>query len=516
MKKLRLLLALVALLPVIAAAVPISVIVSFGNPPPPPPLPPPAPRFAFWSWTASVYGNTTSSGVPRLGRADLVNLSWYSGIGTTVASAYGSNMNGLATHIQNQGNGAGNAIVVQYYLPSSGGWSQVPGGPTCNPPPFSDFATHIATYNWNVYALGTSGTLVDNEAVAGCTESNSTTNVPSDSNGQKLEDYVTQYMYKYSVLGTQGGTNQNSDKMPTLQGLYHDNSLLGVPVTGDWLRTGFGAQSFGGSADTSYRAGLTLGYTWLKNNAPSLLRLGNITTWGCSVCSQGSSTLGGMDGLLNGGQIELLLGQQFGVEQFGTFAQAKSVYQFDMAHTAPNAASHLQIVMPSCAWDSNGRDYLTNHTAPWSADPNFQAARYQIAFVLQDDGWANINGTLYNSTTITWIDEMTVNPSTFVATGEASSTTGKGYMGQAIDPAWTQLANGVYARRYQNSLGGIWVAMVNPKSNGSQTVTPSNFPGGFGHFQLISGTQAPTINSGALVTSIALTDRDGRIAKLAP
>jgi hypothetical protein len=57
---------------------------------------------------------------------------------------------------------------------------------------------------------------------------------------------------------------------------------------------------------------------------------------------------------------------------------------------------------------------------------------------------------------------------------------------------------GVYRRDFQNG-----IILVNPKGNGTRTVNLG------GTFRKLKGTQAPSINNGALVTSVTLKDRDG-------
>jgi hypothetical protein len=67
-------------------------------------------------------------------------------------------------------------------------------------------------------------------------------------------------------------------------------------------------------------------------------------------------------------------------------------------------------------------------------------------------------------------------------------------------PATTVWQNGVYRRDFTNG-----IALVNPKGNGAQTITLE------GDFKRLSGTQAPTVNSGQTVRTLTLQDRDGII-----
>jgi uncharacterized membrane protein len=47
--------------------------------------------------------------------------------------------------------------------------------------------------------------------------------------------------------------------------------------------------------------------------------------------------------------------------------------------------------------------------------------------------------------------------------------------------------------------------LVNPKGNGTQTVTLET------SYKHLSGTQAPSVNNGQTVTTVTLNDRDGVI-----
>jgi hypothetical protein len=58
----------------------------------------------------------------------------------------------------------------------------------------------------------------------------------------------------------------------------------------------------------------------------------------------------------------------------------------------------------------------------------------------------------------------------------------------------------VYRRDFEKG-----IALVNPKGNGTQTVTFDS------DFYTLKGTQAPSVNTGALVRTVTLKDRDGII-----
>jgi hypothetical protein len=113
---------------------------------------------------------------------------------------------------------------------------------------------------------------------------------------------------------------------------------------------------------------------------------------------------------------------------------------------------------------------------------DYQAMRYGLTSCLMDDGYFTFNGSeSYND--VPWFDEYDAK------LGQA--TTG---------PPLTPWQKGIYRRDFQNG-----IALVNPKGNGTQTVTLE------AKFTKIAGSQAPSINDGHQVTSITLQDRDGII-----
>ncbi|MGH8229800.1 MAG: hypothetical protein ACREU3_18175, partial [Steroidobacteraceae bacterium] len=63
--------------------------------------------------------------------------------------------------------------------------------------------------------------------------------------------------------------------------------------------------------------------------------------------------------------------------------------------------------------------------------------------------------------------------------------------------AWQK---GVWRRDFQNG-----IALVNPKGNGTQTVTLET------SYVKLKGSQAPKVNDGSTVTQVTLADRDGII-----
>ena len=121
-----------------------------------------------------------------------------------------------------------------------------------------------------------------------------------------------------------------------------------------------------------------------------------------------------------------------------------------------------------------------------AGDPkDYQAFRYGFTSALMDDAYYQFNSLSSYAGDFPWFDEYNYQHK----------------LGAAISPsATTAWQNGVYRRDFANG-----IALVNPKGNGTKTVTLE------AEYTRISGTQAPAINSGQTVRTLTLQDRDGII-----
>lgn len=490
---------------------------------------PAAPRFGMINIGGNNSTYLTAAAVQRMARADIVALGLnYEGAG---AQCYTGSADSFVRAIKSTS--VCGTKVVNYFLPDTDG---------CIPGTNPQFSGLISANNWYCWQQGTSGTKTLNYYNHSWAMANSTTYTPVDSNGHHLEDAAAQYCYQYYILGTYGGAYQSTDYMSTLDGFLHDNAQLRTPAGGyasvnsnacDWNRDGTSdyqtqvTSPTGAAIDQAYRNGLALWCNWFSTNAPGLLRIGNIAGWGDinAYDGEGNHTTGtnvtGVDQLWQGGFEEGLLGLSWGEENTSA-ALAMSMYQMAMAH-ANGTGANTGYPGPAAYWNSSGLDYWTSNNTPPTA---WQAPRHHLAFTLQDDGEFWMGGpdgsggpwyyADYNVTNFTWLDELCVNPSTRVCTGESSSSTGKGWMGVAIDPAWTKLgATGVYGRRYQNG-SQVSVALWNPRGNGSQVITIATYYPGLRFWHLTGTAQSLSVNDGSIVTSVTLPDRSGLIGVLAP
>ena len=111
---------------------------------------------------------------------------------------------------------------------------------------------------------------------------------------------------------------------------------------------------------------------------------------------------------------------------------------------------------------------------------DFAFMRYALTSSLMDNGYFDY-GVEGDRENVYWFDEFGAN------------------LGRAIDsPRTSPWKQGVYMRRFE---GGM--AVVNPKGNGTQTLT---IPDGY---RRILGTQDPNVNNGEVATNITLNARDG-------
>lgn len=138
----------------------------------------------------------------------------------------------------------------------------------------------------------------------------------------------------------------------------------------------------------------------------------------------------------------------------------------------------------------------TNTTVSTGTALEYQLLRYALCTTLLDNGYLACGVSGYDWSLVRWYDEF----------GDDSRTqvnVPRGYLGYPLSarptsPTWAQGTMGVWCRYFQ---GGK--AIVNPRGNGPQTVSVSG--------RKIAGTQQPTINNGATVTSVTLGDGDGII-----
>jgi len=148
------------------------------------------------------------------------------------------------------------------------------------------------------------------------------------------------------------------------------------------------------------------------------------------------------------------------------------------------------------SWPVGAGTTLTTVTAGSALE--YQEMRYGLAFTLMDDGYFAPGCTGYDWSKPRWYDEY----------GDDSLVqvnVKRGYLGTPLTkrpttPQWNQGPMGVWWRAFTGG-GVVW----NPRGNGAQTITLPQ------QYQALTGTQQPSVNNGALVSSLTIPDGDGRI-----
>jgi hypothetical protein len=237
-------------------------------------------------------------------------------------------------------------------------------------------------------------------------------------------------------------------------GIYLDNVFSQPRASADYNQSG--STQSASAAGQNWRNGYVAYVGHLRAALPANSQvLGNVADWG-------NGSISGYNQMLNGGVMESIIGQSYSYESQG-WAVMMNAYRIIMNATiAPGYQIFEQ--------DGTASDY--------------QGMRYGLTSCLMDNAYYYFNVTgPGGGSVITWFDEFNAS------------------LGQAtLQPPTTAWQNGVYRRDFQNG-----IALVNPKGNGTQTVTLET------SYTHLSGTQAPNINNGQSVTSVTLNDRDGVI-----
>ena len=250
-----------------------------------------------------------------------------------------------------------------------------------------------------------------------------------------------------------------------LDGIYFDNFFYQPRVDGDYLQNG---SSQSGSAEAQlwrnsfadaaaqFRTAMGAGY----------MMWGNVADWG-------SGSIQGYNQVLNGGVMESAIGQSYSYES-QSWAKLMSSYATIMKALIPPGYLVFQ-------QDGSSTDY--------------QGMRYGLASCLLDNGYYHFNTAGQGGgNNVAWFDELGSN------LGPATAGPNNSNNGTYSNGGLTVWQNGVWRRDFANG-----IALVNPKGNGTQTVTLETT------YKHLSGTQAPSVNNGQSVTSVTLNDRDGVI-----
>jgi hypothetical protein len=249
----------------------------------------------------------------------------------------------------------------------------------------------------------------------------------------------------------------------SLDGIYVDNVNNQPSVTADFAQSG---SSQSPSTDgTIWRQGYVTYFNALRalSLSSQQLMIGNLATWNVGSAITEYVT---PSPVLNGGVMEAIIGQSYSVENYAGWSGMMAYYTHAMASVA---APKLVIF---------AQDGIST--------TDYQGFRYGFTSCLLGDAYYfNDDAGSYNN--FNTYDEYSFN------LGTASTSA-------LVFPGATPYQNGVYRRDFANG-----IVLVNPKGNGTQTVTLET------SYKHLSGTQAPSINNGQTVTTVTLNDRDGVI-----
>jgi hypothetical protein len=355
-------------------------------------------------------------------------------------------------------------------------------------PWFPEWNTAVTNNNWFLYASGSSGTKAQ-AAFSSTYLPVNMAHVAGTDQSTGLYPYAlfADLLYQRYYLGTgSGGAAMASTH---LDGYFIDDmperDLVGSAA--DWERNGTDPSQ----TDPTATALVTLGKAdypaQLEILNPTLIAGGNLEAgYDNSPGSTGglgmpSTNLTGKLGLAMQQFVWATAGGYSNVLNFAGFSGAMTWYQTLESNTK---AGGLVVITGGV---------LAN---------DYQLVRYSLGLTLMRNGWA---GYAIQSTGNDVVDPG--NLSTYPVFDEfwGGSLNTAGYLGSASNTAqgaeqsaaWSQ---GVWRRDFENG-----IVLVNPSTNGSQTVVLG------GTFYHLSGSQVPSINNGAAVTSVTIPAGDGLI-----
>jgi hypothetical protein len=304
----------------------------------------------------------------------------------------------------------------------------------------------LGAMDWYLYRTGGNGTPVPS-AWAGATSINNTVFTSPDSHGDNWLSWLAKWdvatFYKPS---------------PSFQGFYVDNVFLKPRVNGDWNRDGVTDNESSSQAAQWQQQGYVSFIGKLRSLMPGQFQIGNISDW-----VQPNAVLTQYQGMLDGGFMEGMIGYSWSIETWGGWHMMMQGYRQAMAALGgPQIGIFAQVGDPT----------------------DYQSFRYGFTSALMDNGYYAFNSSSRYGD-FPWFDEYSYHHKFGAAVSSPPTT------------AWQ---HGVYRRDFENG-----IALVNPKGNGTQTVTLE------ANYIRITGTQAPSINSGQTVRTLTLQDRDGII-----
>lgn len=311
----------------------------------------------------------------------------------------------------------------------------------------------IADMKWWAYERGTTNPInsfysPENAAV------NSTTFTPRDSTGRNW----IQWHVKYVV-------DNWYKPNPSIDGFFVDNVFWKPRSDADWNRDGVTDLRTNPTVQTWYRLGYKQYNDTIRALMPGKLQIGNTADLPAA-----NTPIPEYEQMLNGGAFEGMIGKGYSPETTRTGEGVSAGWPRMMKWYK----RHMEILAPPKLGFFHASGTRTE----------YQTMRYGLASCLLGDAYYYYEDEAAGFDGVAWYDEYNVN------------------LGRPITAAFPSSAyqNGVYRRDFEHG-----IVLVNPKGNGPRRVTLG------GTYRKIRGTQVPSVNNGASVTYVDLSDRDGII-----
>jgi len=382
--------------------------------------------------------------------------------------------------------------------------------------PFPTWYKQVNARNWWLHAVYTEGSPVADPQSSQKWLVNMGPNVPVDpSTGLGPYAWGAKYVDDLFRLGHYSGTSA----APSLDGFFLDNVLIdpsngaGNAANGDWERSGTTQAHNAATTYATLMAGQKEFYNYLHTVWPGSTQLGNAGgTFALAVGNYYSGTdptlnsqvmaaTATLSGVMQGGDLEHIIGKSYSIETYGGSAKMQQWYRTALA----NFNGEKLLLFSHGGVQANGSDPVKfSGGVPAAYSPAWQGARYGITGALMNNGYYFADNGVYDEETVAnrrWFDEYD------------NAGAGVGYLGYPVssaagNPQTGAWSNGVWMREFQNG-----VVLWNPKGNGARTVNVSGLvsPAGRTGLKHIAGKQDPTVNNGRVVTSVTLQDRDGVI-----
>lgn len=253
----------------------------------------------------------------------------------------------------------------------------------------------------------------------------------------------------------------------------------------------------------SYLASCNPGSTYL--NFGNLGNYFNVAGYG----TPNSYTASAMANTFHGGLAETVFGTGgSSFQTYQTFAEVLQGYNATMDFCLAPKLVGIGIRLPAtdssqtATWLIGGVSTTVTGATGTAPALEYQCMRAGLCFTLLDNGYAIFIVSENQWSLVRYYDEEGDDFLTQV-------NVKKGWMGTRVGarPAAAAFSNGIWAAVFTNA-----IALFNPWANGSQTLSLSQIQAVFpGNYTCISGSQQPTINTGATFVSHTFGDPDGLI-----